>query len=163
MERFNGTIWKTMMLALKARGLPPNRWESVQRDSLHTIRSLLCTAANCTPHERLFSCQRRAAYGSSLPTWLTPSKVLLRRFVRPDKHSPLVEEVELTAVNPTYAHIRYPDGRESTVALKHLAPSPRVEEGDRVAEQGRSQDFSKGGAEVMEAKALKTKSCLWLQ
>ena len=29
--------------------------------------------------------------------------------------------------------------------------------------QGRSQDFSKGGAEVMEAKALKRKSCLWLE
>jgi len=27
--------------------------------------------------------------------------------------------------------------------------------------QGRSQDFSKGGAEVMEAKALKKKNCLW--
>ena len=27
-------------------------------------------------------------------------------------------------------------------------------------EQGRSQDFSKGGAEVMEAKALKKKNCL---
>jgi len=26
--------------------------------------------------------------------------------------------------------------------------------------QGRSQDFSKGGAEVMEAKALKSKNCL---
>jgi len=26
--------------------------------------------------------------------------------------------------------------------------------------QGRSQDFSKGGAEVMEAKALKKKNCL---
>ena len=29
--------------------------------------------------------------------------------------------------------------------------------------QGRSQDFSKGGAEVMEAKALKRKNCLWLE
>jgi len=28
------------------------------------------------------------------------------------------------------------------------------------ATQGRSQDFSKGGAEVMEAKALKKKNCL---
>jgi len=26
--------------------------------------------------------------------------------------------------------------------------------------QGRSQDFSKGGAEVMEAKAMKRKNCL---
>jgi len=30
----------------------------------------------------------------------------------------------------------------------------------RHSEQGRSQDFSKGGAEVMEAKALKRKNCL---
>jgi len=29
-----------------------------------------------------------------------------------------------------------------------------------VSKQGRSQDFSKGGAEVMEAKALKKKNCL---
>jgi len=29
--------------------------------------------------------------------------------------------------------------------------------------QGRSQDFSKGGAEVMEANALKKKNCLWLE
>jgi len=28
------------------------------------------------------------------------------------------------------------------------------------AYQGRSQDFSKGGAEAMEAKALKRKNCL---
>jgi len=27
-------------------------------------------------------------------------------------------------------------------------------------QQGRSQDFSKGGAEAMEAKALKRKNCL---
>jgi len=26
--------------------------------------------------------------------------------------------------------------------------------------QGRSQDFSKGGAEIMEAKAMKRKNCL---
>jgi len=30
----------------------------------------------------------------------------------------------------------------------------------RLLDQGRSQDFSKGGAEVMEAKALKRKNCL---
>jgi len=33
-------------------------------------------------------------------------------------------------------------------------------ERQRRHEQGRSQDFSKGGAEVMEAKALKRKNCL---
>ena len=36
-----------------------------------------------------------------------------------------MEEVELTHANPTYAHIRYKDGRESSLSLKDLAPSPR--------------------------------------
>ena len=35
---------------------------------------------------------------------------------------PLVDEVELIEANPRYAHIRFPDGREDTVSLKHLAP-----------------------------------------
>ena len=48
----------------------------------------------------------------------------LRRFVRNSKNDPLVDEVELTSVNPAYAHIRYPDGRESTVSLKDLSPCP---------------------------------------
>ena len=49
---------------------------------------------------------------------------MLRRFVRNSKNDPLVDEVELTSVNPAYAHIRYPDGRESTVSLKDLSPCP---------------------------------------
>ena len=34
----------------------------------------------------------------------------------------MVDEVELIEANPNYAHIRSPDRREDTVALKHLAP-----------------------------------------
>jgi len=34
---------------------------------------------------------------------------------------PLVDEAELLQPNPYYAHVRYPDGRETTVATKHLA------------------------------------------
>ena len=33
-----------------------------------------------------------------------------------------MDEVELLQANPQYAHVRYPDGRETTVATKHLAP-----------------------------------------
>ena len=47
---------------------------------------------------------------------------MLGRFVRNSKNDPLVDEAELTSVNPEYAHIRYPDGRESTVSLKDLSP-----------------------------------------
>ena len=52
---------------------------------------------------------------------------MLRRFVCNSKNDPLVDKVELTSVNPAYAHIRYPDGRESTVSLKDLSPCPSPE------------------------------------
>ena len=39
-------------------------------------------------------------------------RVMLRRFVRHTKNDPLVDEVHLMDINPSYAHIRYPDGRE---------------------------------------------------
>ena len=40
---------------------------------------------------------------------------MLRRFVRHSKTDPLVDEVQLMDVNPSYAYIRYSDGRESTI------------------------------------------------
>jgi len=40
---------------------------------------------------------------------------------------PLVNEVELLQANPHYAHVRYPDGRERTVATNHLAPKGHME------------------------------------
>lgn len=91
--------------------------------ALHSVRSLLCTATNTTPHERFFKHPRRSGNGTSLPTWLlTPGPVLLRSHVRSSKYAPLVEKVHLLEANPKYAHIQFPDGRESTVSLRHLAP-----------------------------------------
>ena len=76
-----------------------------------------------TPHERIFNFQLRSTTGSLIPSWLaTPGPVLLTRYVRKSKFDPMVDKVELTKANPNYAHIRFPDGRENTVALKHLAP-----------------------------------------
>ena len=51
-ERTNGTLWKTVLLALKTKGLNDGCWEMVLTDALNSMRSLLCTATNCTPHER---------------------------------------------------------------------------------------------------------------
>ena len=51
---------------------------------------------------------------------------LLKRQVRSSKTDPLVDEVELLEANPNYAHVRYPDGRETTVSIKHLAPTIKV-------------------------------------
>ena len=64
-ERYNGIIWKAVTLCLRGKGMQINAWESVLSESLHSIRSLLCTATNQTPHERLFTYQRRAFMGTS--------------------------------------------------------------------------------------------------
>ena len=125
-ERLNGTLWKTVTLALKTKALPISQWESVLLDSLHSVRSLLCTATNETPHERLFQYNRKSTTGTTLPSWLSsPGPVLMKRNVRASKYEPLVDEVELIDCNPLYAHVRLQDGRETTVSLQQLAPLPR--------------------------------------
>ncbi|CAC5405006.1 unnamed protein product [Mytilus coruscus] len=119
-ERYNGIIWKAVTLALESLGLKETQWESVLPDALHSVRSLLCTSINCTPHERFFNFTRRS---SSIPSWLAnPGPVLMKKHVRATKYDPLVEEVHLLEANPTYAHVRLPDGRETTVSVRHLAP-----------------------------------------
>ena len=124
-ERYNGIIWKAIRLALQTHGLETRQWEMVLPEVLHSLRSLLCTATNETPHERFFSFHRRSGHGNSLPSWLlSPSPVLLRRNPRSSKHDPLVDQVELVDVNPMYSNVRYPDGRESTVSVRDLARYP---------------------------------------
>ena len=134
-ERYNGIIWKSVLLALSSRDLATSQWEAVLPDALHSIRSLLCTATNCTPHERMFNYHRRSTHGESLPSWLTtPGKVLMRRHVRHSKYDPLVEEVDLVEANPLYAFVRHPDGRESTVSLRDLAPAGATTDDDFIGE-----------------------------
>ena len=123
-ERYNGIIWKAVTLTLKTRGLEPEQWELVLSDALSSIRALLCTAINATPHERMFSHPRRHTGDYSRPAWLThPGAVLLKRQARASQYEPLVEQVDLLDANPNYAHVRLPDGRETTVSTRHLAPA----------------------------------------
>ena len=123
-ERYNGIIWKTIELALKSRGLGIQQWAMVLQPALHSIRSLLCTATNATPHERMFTHARKSHHGFSLPTWLTtPGTILMKNNNRGNKYEPLVQEVELIEANPEYAHVKLPNGNETSVSLRHLAPS----------------------------------------
>ena len=123
-ERYNAIIWSAVKSALKSQGLPIARWQQVLPDALHATRSLLCTSTNVTPHERMFSFQRRSALGPSFPTWLSqPGPVLLRRHVRSSKNDPLIDEVELIHATPSYAKVRFPTGREATVSLRDIAPT----------------------------------------
>ena len=56
-----------------------------------------------------------------LPGYPPQVIVMLRRFVRNSKNDPLVDEGELTSVNPAYAHIRYPDGRVYCVSKRLIS------------------------------------------
>lgn len=127
-ERLNGTLWRTIQLNLKSRNLPIDYWELALKQALHCVRSLLCTAINTTPHERIFNFPRRTPVGESIPSWLVPGPILMRKNVR-SKTDPIVEEVELLHSNPTYSYVRQSDGRESTVSNRQLAPLPSDEEG----------------------------------
>ena len=103
------------------------QWECVLPDALHSIRPLLCTATNATPHERLFHFTRRSTLGVSIPTWLSaPGPVFSKRHLRSSKYDPIVDEVELVHATPNYAQIRFPSGRESTVPLRDIAPVGRA-------------------------------------
>ena len=48
---------------------------------------------------------------------------MLKRHVRHSKYDPLEDELELIEANPQYAHVRYLNGRETTVSIRHLAPA----------------------------------------
>jgi len=126
-ERFNRIIWSAVRLALASRKLAITQWECVLIDALHSIRSLLCTAMNATPHERLFNYKRRSSFGVSVPTWLSsPGPVFLRRHARSSKYEPLVEEADLVHAMPNYARVRLSTGRETTVPLRDIAPMKRA-------------------------------------
>ena len=101
-----------------------NCWEAVLHEALHAVHSLLCTAANATPHKRFLGFNRRSTSGRALPSFfIQPEPVLLRRFIR-SKSDPLVKEVELLDANPIFSHVRFANGRESTVSTGDLAPKP---------------------------------------
>ena len=122
-EKYNGTLWRAISLFLADKGLGQEHWELALPDALHSIRSLVCTATNETPHESMFRHNRRTTSGYSLPVWLTkPGPILIKRNARSSKYEPLVEEAELIEANPNYAHVRLNSGLEKTVSLRQLAP-----------------------------------------
>jgi len=126
-ERYNGTVWKTITMALKSHELPTRCWQVILPDVLHSVHSLLSTATNVMPHERMFNFTRRSTSGHSASSWLCePGTVLLKRQVRRSKTEPLVDEVELLQANPQYAHVCCLDGRETTVSTRHLAAAGKV-------------------------------------
>ena len=145
-ERYNAIIWSAVQLALKSKNMHTSQWQFALPDALHSIRSLLCTATNATPHERMFQFQRKSSAGMSTPTWISyPRPVLLKRHGRSSKYEPLVDEVQLIHATPNYAQVQYKDGREATVPLRDVAPVPdkdmlQVDGDTRQPVEGRNAD-----------------------
>ena len=122
-ERYNGIIWKTICQTLKSQNLPLTHWESVLPRVLHSIRSSLSPATNANPHGIFFSFFSAVIYRYIFSVLVAKTKSCLSA-TRHSKNDPLVQEVELLEVNPTYAHIRYGDDSESSVSLHDQAPCP---------------------------------------
>ena len=113
-------------MALHSEGLDISDWELVLPTVMHSLRTLLCTSTNETPHERMMKFRRRSSLGCSLPSWiLDKGKVLVKRHVKQSKYDPSCDEAEIVSVNPTHARVRFANGREGPVSLKHLAPMPQ--------------------------------------
>jgi len=134
-ERLNRTLWQAITLALKTHKLPTICWQDILPDALHSIRTLLCTPINETPHERLFNFQRRSTTGSSIPSWLaTPGPVLPKRHVKTSKFDPLVDG---NLGNPVFWPWTFSESLASkvvssplpltmvTISLVQIGPKPR--------------------------------------
>ena len=121
-EKLNGTLWKAVQVTLHSRNLGSHDWEMILPDALHSIRSLLCTATNTTPHEKLFIYPRKSTAGKSIPSWMKQGPVYVKNHRRQSKNDPPVMPATLLHVNPQYANIRLPSGIETTVNIREIAP-----------------------------------------
>ena len=68
-ERYNGMVWKSVLLALKSHNIPTTEWERLLPNALHSIRSLVYIATNFTSHEQMFNFHRCSATGQPMPSW----------------------------------------------------------------------------------------------
>lgn len=125
-ERLNGTLWKAIQVTLHSRNLKQSDWEDVLPDALHSIRSLLCTTTNETPHERMFNYTRKSTSGRSIPSWVKPGPIYIRNQPRKSKNDPIVTSATLIHANPEYAHVRLQSGVETTVNLRDIAQHPET-------------------------------------
>lgn len=66
----NNIKFTTAALALCSKTLKIEIWEQVFQVAVQSKRSLLCTATNMTPSERILNYSRRSSNGDSLPSWL---------------------------------------------------------------------------------------------
>ena len=127
-EKLNGTLWKAIQVTLHSRNMKLSEWETVLPDALHSIRSLLCTTTNTTPHERMFNFTRKSTSGKTIPSWVKPGPIYVKNHTRKSKLDPPVSPAVLLHANPSSAQVRLvPSGVETTVSIRDIARFPDAE------------------------------------
>ena len=126
-ERYVGIVWKTVTLELEQNRLSIHQWDTVVETALASIRALINTSTNETPHNRMFAFERTRVFNDS--DYVEAEKVMyLRKFVR-NKSEPLVaEKVTIINYNQTYSDILHADGRHDRVSNNDLSPCPNMPE-----------------------------------
>jgi transposase InsO family protein len=126
-ERYVGIIWKTITLELEQLKLSMHQWDTVVDRALASIRALINTSTNETPHSRMFVFAHNRVFNES--NYVEAEKEMyLRKFVR-NKSDPLVaEKVTIVNYNPNYSDILHANGRSDRVSNNDLTPCPDVSE-----------------------------------
>ena len=121
-ERFNGIIWRTVLCTLDQHKMEINQWPEVLGETLHSIRSVYCTAIRKSPHEA-FIIHKRTLPPIPIPGLPSPGKYAwIRKFVR-SKNEPSGELVQVAAAYPKFAVVAHKGGYE-IINWRHLAPHP---------------------------------------
>ena len=67
----------------------------------------------------------------------------LKHLIRTSKYDPVVDEVDLLHVTPNYALVRLPNGRETTVSLKDVAPYTSADSNNIVNIDNKNEESEK--------------------
>ena len=115
-------MWKGIQVTLHSCKMESSEWETILPDTPHSIRSLLRTATNTTPHERLFNFTRKSTAEKSIPSWIKPGPVYIKNHTRTSKNQPPVIKATVLDVNSRYAHVKLPSGTGTMVNIRDIAP-----------------------------------------
>ena len=162
-ECYNDSIWSAIKSALKSRCLDVCHFQPVLPDALHSVRSLLCTTTNETPHKQMFSFKRQSTFGMSVPTWLSsPGPVYLKCHIHTNKYNPVVDKVDLLHATPNYVIVRLPNGRETTVSLKDVVLYTSADSNDIVNIDNENEESENVNVILTKRKLLKNHRILIL-
>ncbi|KAI0986223.1 hypothetical protein GJ496_011887 [Pomphorhynchus laevis] len=97
--------------------LPISNWQLVLPEALHSLRSLLCTASNETPHNRI------------------PTSFIKRHFASRlvGEFNPLFDRAKLIHSNQNYALVRAPPLNDNLANESEIMGQPKEVGGDYVS------------------------------